>query len=140
MITNSENTQALHSASSLSIYEEWRDRLAHLAIFQSLLTARALRFFKSQLTVWANRFFKFQLYGMDFPLMVGGDRWASHIITLMRISPHLHYMRSVQECKQSNYTKRELFLHHFVNKSVLLPIIDHFSLSTVLANELYFAS
>ena len=40
----------------------------YLAIFESLLTARAFRFFKSLLTARAFRFFKVQLYGMDFPL------------------------------------------------------------------------
>ena len=60
--------KSFHIFPSLSIYEEWRDRVAYLAIFKALLPARAIRFFKSQLTVWANRFFKVQFHGMDFPL------------------------------------------------------------------------
>lgn len=82
MVANPIDTQALHSTSSLSVYEEWRDRVHYLAIFQALLTARAFRFFKSQLTAWAFRFFKVQQNGMDSPLWAVIDGRA--IISLCR--------------------------------------------------------
>lgn len=104
--------------SSLSAYEEWRDRLAYLAIFQVPTYGMGSPLFQVPTCGMGSPLFQVPTYGMDFPLEEVIDG-RSHYITLMRITPHIYYMFFVNQSKLEKYTKgrfRFSYFNQFLHK------------------------
>ena len=145
MIANTVDTQAIHWTSSLSIYEEWRDRVAYLAIFKTQLTAWAFRFFRSQLTAWAFRFFRSQLTAWAFRLKDGVQIMEFIIFThadysalllypnLYKVTTRKVYKKSFQisiNKTKSHYLQRNLLFYKIKKIKNAAQVMAHQSGST----------
>ena len=133
MIANTVDTQAIHWTPSLSIYEEWRDRVAYLAIFKTQLTAWAFRFFRSQLTAWAFRL-KDGVQIMEFIIFTHADYSALLLYpNLYKVTTRKVYKKSFQisiNKTKSHYLQRNLLFYKIKKIKNAAQVMAHQSGST----------